>query len=1611
MKKFPYNPYGTNSECDFVETRIITSNHNTDRIVRLNHAPFFPSLKVFIGESVAPLKLGLDYELTDHLVDLDTATDGGVYCGVQLLNPNCIGTMRFEGSTLGDTFTDNLTPTLDHLIKVLNTPLERDYDKIDGLPAMFPQAAHYRHWSDFVNKDFVSDAIGRLSGGLASKSGNMEASLNNLVELINKLKASIVALDVLGHQNALNPHGTNIDQINAHPTAQAAANAATVYGADFQTLAAHIRNENGLTHADIEKYIRRYVDSTVTGEFHFQKGAANIRSDQHPNGIFMEDDKFVLKSSSGIVMHADVDRSETEYNRLVSGDSILHVGSRNSDTAITYNGKTILTTKDVVNLQPTPAATQVARVYTESSTFTVSGEGTLASPFRANLILHTATTSKKGIARVKDTPGTETSGYIASPKALSDLEDALSLLVPKTRKVNGVAMGGAGFSLNKGHIGLDKADNTADMDKPMTTSLTNAVKGKAVNGHKHDFSTTGMDVATRTTYGIGHLYTSINQAADATIEGGLTPNALRAFMEDLHSLGPRYDNTMKANDLEFVSVEYGTFNADTPNILTTESGFDFILSKGGELSSGKLSGTVNLNKVPLHKDWQHRANDCDLAWEMAPAYSSNLHEIAHPTAKMVSYKSSGGTPHGATTFLKRRLMFKNNKITVHVTADDSDTTWIDGERMVNVGSIAGTIAPTKKYIHVYEKDILPGSHAIAISVVEGSSGTPSAGSYAVYDGDELIAVSSDLNTPFFYAGTDITIHNNHVEDNVFFVYGNLATKRIEAFCKPMSIDGISTEHVFVAVLVTDEHGHVKGVIDGKYKTETALDYGEFNELANHRKELAAHGGGTIGTVTGLENLEAREMATILTQDNMDFFMHGGHPLRATNADSFASLYYRDHDLQVETQKWQAGFHMQGASPLMWRDYNNILENRLFTFEGSAVLGGSNGVDIETTSMSFLRRTEDTKVGDDCSVVTLKIVVDEADRRYHRLEVWKGEIAYAYQGNLGETSLSNPMRTQLNVNWVAEEQGNYSIRGETDHFILRYRYVVRTNTLKVLMLHNGRYTLWRTVMPESLEYFMRSRSVAFSGVGPMAFGGCLDGFDIPISTIKKVNNVQTLMESYLGTDTVANMACYAAPFGTGGFAGTTDCDRYAIGEIIGINTDISLSSSHGYNGGSRFTEGDYVESCTYDMGLPAAVTGGGVMKAANPVLLHDETGGVGIRSFTYANSWWGTLRQYFEVKASRAYADWQLGLQLPHFNHVAIQVPDLHSDKPLVSNIRGSVVGVACGKFCAFFPRTSGFGYIASINAKRPEHINFYYNEVSSLDTTYQTLVARVTNKDYNAPVFCALVRNADNSCAVVDLRFTGEGEVGYTLKNRTLGVSGTPEENLWSWMEVLEEPDSNGNMPMLVFGTVGGRTVKLIKNNTTTLVEKLTEKPSGFTRPLILGMSVSVSSGKILFVSDGRLISYDYENKAWFEHQIPELYADSVNQTDGEIFMHHDGRIFYIHHGTLGGGNPHYGFFEIVSIDWTKHNGIVFEYLSGADSVKRKPFTGHSYLCNDGTFVSEVRTSCREISLPWDSRRSTNSADTTEPAIMEGGYSQHHHYNPWNINQAGWEKVIEIINS
>lgn len=1062
MKAYPYDPRGTKTENHFLEERIIGSENNNDRVVILDHRPFFEDLVVRQPGSTTPLSRGVDYELQYQLTELDDSVAANVYCGVHLINPSIKGIVTFEGQMLGGTFYDPFVDMLDELVKYLNNPVSADWLLLDGRPSLYPATPAATSWADLLNKKYLASAIHDIELKTDDANQLIKDKLAEVKALVTALGKEIEAFNYPAHIAATNPHETTSAQINAHPVNLKTPDTFMAYGLKLKALTEELKAFR-LPQSVIDTYISHWISSEVRGVFNctVSGNRAQFRSKNGESEIIFANDGFTLKSNGSVVLavgHLE-GTGAGRYINWRAGKNVLRIESTGDALGmnkLTLNGNPLLTTTALMEYQQDPDAggggsdPDDSKVYIEGRNgISFTGKGSRADPIVGTIDPTKATTAEKGVVKLKTGKGTETVGVAATPASLTPYSTDLSGYVTKTTMINGKPMNDGSRTITKADLGLGQADNTADLDKPLSTALNASVSGLADVGHHHDWSELGIYKASQTIYGIGRYATNQNGLVE---NRAVVPNILKELSARLDVVAAAIANAKEGTVTDFAAVK-GTdwrFNSQGTAISVQDLKYFYLLNdtKG----DSTVTGAIDLQTTPMF-NWFSPNNQIELTWPMGKVSKGTGISwdgiVDPPTMGFQSVpvgKSATqmGDQSVVSVLAKTRVKAYQNRLFVYAAGGGTITVYVNG--------VVGATGESPLLMN-YATSPDVENYTIAVKAECSDTAKSAAVQFEVYDGDY----------PVYFSGpeTRVELLQEFVTTHIgirHYLYVNMLTGSLYSRAEPIQGYEVDPERGYI--------GYVD-IVDGETyanKTvgfETTFDFGKSVEIDEHIGTRKAHGLSSVDwTLTDNPRLPLLNRA--IAEPRACIFRKA---LTTGTGDVFhlvsRGLYTYAHNQNVKSSL-QYVVIPEGATPYCWFTPFNPKENNAPTFEGSFAfdvddVGGTQALtaapdlvlSTSTQGASVKRRyvridltAKACKLGigsrSDSDVTDIPLVMEES-----------GETAVkaTFKDVLFNGEETNPAILDL-IGWGASKDkisANHAPRG-----MIRYRYNVSTRVLRLAL---------------------------------------------------------------------------------------------------------------------------------------------------------------------------------------------------------------------------------------------------------------------------------------------------------------------------------------------------------------------------------------------------------------------------------------------------------------------------------------------------------------------------------------------------------------------------------
>lgn len=935
MKAYPYDPRGTKTENHFLEERIIGSENNNDRVVILDHRPFFEDLVVRQPGSTTPLSRGVDYELQYQLTELDDSVAANVYCGVHLINPSIKGIVTFEGQMLGGTFYDPFVDMLDELVKYLNNPVSADWLLLDGRPSLYPATPAATSWADLLNKKYLASAVHDVELKTDDANQLIKDKLAEVKALVTALGKEIEAFNYPAHIAATNPHETTSAQINAHPVNLKTPDTFMAYGLKLKVLTDELKAFR-LPQSVIDTYISHWISSEVRGVFNctVSGNRAQFRSKNGESEIIFANDGFTLKSNGSVVLavgHLE-GTGAGRYINWRAGKNTLRIESTGDALGmnkLTLNGNPLLTTTALMEYQQDPDAggsggsdPDDSKVYIEGRNgISFTGKGSRADPIVGTIDPTKATTAEKGVVKLKTGKGTETVGVAATPASLTPYSADLSGYVTKTTMINGKPMNDGSRTITKADLGLGQADNTADLDKPLSTALNASVSGLADVGHHHDWSELGIYKASQTIYGIGRYATNQNGLVE---NRAVVPNILKELSARLDVVAAAIANAKEGTVTDFAAVKGADwrFNSQGTSISVQDLKYFYLLD--GTKGDSTVTGAIDLQTTPMF-NWFSPNNQLELTWptgKVSNGTGINWTGIEEPPLMGFQSVAVGktatqmGDQSVVTVLAKTRVRAYQPKLWVYAAGGGPVTVYINGVLAASGES---------PLVAVYETSSDVENYTVAVKAECSDTAKSAAVQFEVYDG----------NYPVYFSGpeTRVELLQEFVTTHVgirHYLYVNMLTGSLYSRAEPIQSITVDPERGYI--------GYVDVVAGENYanKTvgfETTFDFGKSAEVSGHIATRKAHGLSSVDWAL-TDNPRLPLLNRAIAEPRACIFRKA---LTAGTGDVFhlvsRGLYTYAHNQNVKSSL-QYVVIPEGATPYCWFTPFNPKENNAPTFEGS-----------------------------------------------------------------------------------------------------------------------------------------------------------------------------------------------------------------------------------------------------------------------------------------------------------------------------------------------------------------------------------------------------------------------------------------------------------------------------------------------------------------------------------------------------------------------------------------------------------------------------------------------------------------------------------------------------
>ena len=510
---YPWDPVGVNAACFITgESYALSSINNTYRCIIPESAPFYKKdLAVIHATSGKTLQEGVDYYLGHRYLEVGAIASLELYGSINFINPELFGEIKLNYRTIGGPYIPVKNKVADYLANYLTDPLSVSWEDVFNKPEFYPAEDHEQIWSDFVNTENIAAAVDTVTDAVNTYAANKsEAVIAHITARIAALDKFVTDTQFNQHIiDKANPHDVTWDQTDALQATATAVESLKLYGKTLIELAAYI-NAKGITQAHLDAYVSKRDDVTLTKNLKLTDGVAIIKSSGLASSVNLNSGNIILSCVHTNKVLANFDDIGDESAYLQAGNNILRVRGNAATIGaddLTYNDKVVIHLGNLRKYLGNLSFGTVHVTVQNTATGAWTGMGTAVDPLVLTPITPTASTTVAGKAKISVATNSTDATAFAASSALASVMAQLTGFIPVTTKINGRPLT-SNITFTKDEYGLSVVNNTADLNKPISTAQQAALDDKTPLVHTHDWSSITPPVMSTTVDGIAKLATT-----------------------------------------------------------------------------------------------------------------------------------------------------------------------------------------------------------------------------------------------------------------------------------------------------------------------------------------------------------------------------------------------------------------------------------------------------------------------------------------------------------------------------------------------------------------------------------------------------------------------------------------------------------------------------------------------------------------------------------------------------------------------------------------------------------------------------------------------------------------------------------------------------------------------------------------------------------------------------------------------------------------------------------------------------------------------------------------------------------------------------------------------
>ena len=456
------------------------------------YAPFYADslmLTQIVAGKRVELILGVHYEFGHYYAEGEVASKKKLYGSIMFKEP-MTGVLEFtEYQTMGGAAMTTKAAIAKHLgDPALPDPRNIPWSQVLTIATVSTALEKPTSYGDAMATDEIIAAIEGMNQTLTKTiTGEQVKAYSEVQRAIASIHQRMIDEGYYTHWDDPTAHGISVNTLGAHADTDTVDDALRAFGQTLDELVAFCLSK-GVSKSDIDALIDEHTSL---------KGVMTLTSRnviEVPGGgvvITESEDGTTVSALGAVTVTADLEQERSGIAASMhSGTNVLSAYSAGANyrvpNAISLNGFPLIDKNNLADYLAGMSGSSAALNLKTANTTTVDlqGTGSPGAPLKGTAKFPIATETVKGLMRVTNTVTNMPAKYGCSTRILYELDKTVSQYALGIYTLNGKPLT-ADVSLTLADFGLDRVNNTALVDKPLSNPWIEAVAGLAPVGHKH----------------------------------------------------------------------------------------------------------------------------------------------------------------------------------------------------------------------------------------------------------------------------------------------------------------------------------------------------------------------------------------------------------------------------------------------------------------------------------------------------------------------------------------------------------------------------------------------------------------------------------------------------------------------------------------------------------------------------------------------------------------------------------------------------------------------------------------------------------------------------------------------------------------------------------------------------------------------------------------------------------------------------------------------------------------------------------------------------------------------------------------------------------------------